>query len=67
MALSLQTLLKVQSNISAIFKCFYIRSCVGKMKTQETFKKKTGHKPVLCVTNYFLVSTLLKPVEYVLQ
>ena len=30
------------------------------MKTQGTFKKKSGHTPVLCVRKYFLASALSK-------
>ena len=49
---------QVQSNISGIFEQFSIRLCVKNMKTQETFKKKSGHTPVLCVRKYFLISAL---------
>ena len=48
----------VHSNISGIFEQFSIRLCVKNMKTQETFKKKSGHTPVLCVRKYFLISAL---------
>ena len=48
----------VHSNISGIFEQFSIRLCIKNMKTQETFKKKSGHTPVLCVRKYFLISAL---------
>ena len=67
MALSLQTLLKVQSNISGIFEPFSIRLRIKKMKTQETFKKKSALTGVPHVINYFLISTLLETFKYVPQ
>jgi hypothetical protein len=51
---------KVQSNISRIFKQFSIKLCAKNMQTQETFKKKSGHTPVLCVRKYFLISAFWK-------
>ena len=50
----------VHSNISGIFEQFSIRLCIKNMKTQETFKKKSGHTPVLCVRKYFLISAFWK-------
>ena len=50
----------VHSNISGIFEQFSIWLCVKNMKTQETFKKKSGHTPVLCVRKYFLISAFWK-------
>ena len=51
---------KVQSNISGIFEPFSIRSCPKKMKTEETFNKKSALTVVPAVINYFLISTLLE-------
>ena len=35
------------------------------MKMQEAFKKKSGHMPVWCVINYFLISIHVGTVKYV--
>ena len=37
------------------------------MKTQETFVKKSGHTPVLCVRKYFLVSAFWKLTNMVMK
>ena len=62
-----RTYLRAQINISDILERFSLKSCNKKMKTQETFKQISGHMSVQCVTNNFIIFTLLKTVKYVLQ
>ena len=58
---------KVQCNIAGISEQFFIRLCIKKMKTQETFMKKSGLTPVPRVRNYCLISSLLTQGKYVPQ